>query len=49
LVTDSGPGFERLARRILDGELALECVDVPPLDEASTPAARSEGHRKIGG
>jgi hypothetical protein len=54
LVTDAGPGFERLARSIVGADLALECVDVPQPGEsdgeARSPAADppSERHRKIG-
>ncbi|HVS16510.1 MAG TPA: glutamate racemase [Thermoanaerobaculia bacterium] len=44
LVTDTGPGFERLARRILGAAPDLEHVDVPSGDDAPR---RGAAHRKM--
>lgn len=41
LVTDCGPGFESLARRIVGDDLALERVDVPAIEEPAS--ARGSG------
>ena len=39
LVTDAGPGCERLARQILGVDVDLELVDIPPREEAGEAAA----------